>query len=384
VQAEVDLPWAVARGIVDAVGDYESKCFSASDVWRRVRWAFVTSLAGALMSCQRSPAPESGPTLQATAAAKPAQRAATTSGAASSKPNAASASGEFPRVVAARYPGGPRIVAIGDLHGDLRATRDVLQLVGAIDAKGAWVGGNLIVVQTGDQLDRGDDEREILDLLENLRDQAKKAGGAMIVLNGNHELMNAQGDFRYVTPGAVGDFRDVQPAPRAAAGAARVPPALAGRAAAFFPGGKYARLLASRETIAIVGDSVFAHGGVHLTHVRYGIDRINSEVSAWLNGKGGEPSVVVAAEGPVWSRAFSLPKPSDEACEELGQVLAALGVKRMIVGHTVQEAGITSACGDRVWRIDVGMSSYYRGREVMALQVRGDEVEVLRKVKTSH
>ena len=32
------------------------------------------------------------------------------------------------------------------------------------------------------------------------------------------------------------------------------------------------------------------------------------------------------------------------------------GAQRMVVGHTIQEAGINTACNDRVFRIDVGLS----------------------------
>jgi hypothetical protein len=46
-----------------------------------------------------------------------------------------------------------RIVAFGDVHGDLEATRSALRLARAIDEEDRWIGGELIVVQTGDQLD---------------------------------------------------------------------------------------------------------------------------------------------------------------------------------------------------------------------------------------
>lgn len=94
-----------------------------------------------------------------------------------------------------------RIVAIGDVHGDLQATRAALRLAGAIDEQDHWVGGNLTVVQTGDQLDRGEDEQAILDLFDALGEEAAAAGGAFYPLLGNHELMNAKGDLRYVTEG---------------------------------------------------------------------------------------------------------------------------------------------------------------------------------------
>ena len=49
-----------------------------------------------------------------------------------------------------------RIVAFGDVHGDLEAARGALRLAGAIDEQDRWSGGDLIVVQTGDKLDSGD------------------------------------------------------------------------------------------------------------------------------------------------------------------------------------------------------------------------------------
>jgi len=55
-----------------------------------------------------------------------------------------------------------RIVAFGDVHGDFEAARGALRLAGAIDELDRWIGGDLIVVQTGDQLDRGDQEQAIL------------------------------------------------------------------------------------------------------------------------------------------------------------------------------------------------------------------------------
>lgn len=63
-----------------------------------------------------------------------------------------------------------------------------------------------MLVQVGDLLDRGDQERTALDLLLRLKEQALAAGGAVHVLQGNHEIMNVSLDFRYVTPGGFKDF----------------------------------------------------------------------------------------------------------------------------------------------------------------------------------
>ena len=58
----------------------------------------------------------------------------------------------------------------------------------------------------GDQLDRGNQEIEILYFLERLEREAAAAGGALHVLLGNHETMNVGGRFTYATPGAMAEF----------------------------------------------------------------------------------------------------------------------------------------------------------------------------------
>lgn len=55
----------------------------------------------------------------------------------------------------------------------------------------------------GDLLDRGDQELPLLYWLERLQGQAAAAGGALHVLNGNHESMNVAGQYRYATRGGM-------------------------------------------------------------------------------------------------------------------------------------------------------------------------------------
>ncbi len=268
-----------------------------------------------------------------------------------------------------------RVVAVGDLHGDLEATRAALRLAGATNAEDDWIGGKLVVVQTGDQLDRGDDEREILELLNRLQRDAHAAGGALHVLNGNHETMNVAGDFRYVTPGGLSDFySETGKNPRAL----RLPAPARGRAHAFMPGGKYADMLAKRNTIIIVGDTAFVHGGILPKHVDYGIAHINTEVRAWMRGKTTDPpKIIMGDDAPVWTRRYSSPQPTTQDCNLLKQTLSKLKIVRMVVGHTVQKDGITSACQDKIWRIDVGLAKHYGGEKIQALEIHQGRASVL-------
>ena len=269
-----------------------------------------------------------------------------------------------------------RIVAIGDLHGDLTATRAALRLAGAIDSLDRWIGDYLVSVQTGDVLDRGDDEEAIIRLLVRLDEEAVAAGGAVHVLNGNHELMNAYFDFRYVTDGGYADFEDVTVVETIDSLLATLEPKQRARAQAFRPGEEFARLMAERNTFLIIGSTLFTHGSFLPEHVDRGLDRMNAEIQAWLWNEAPQPEWIRGDRSPVWNRLYS-DEPDLAACDTLASVLDRLGVERMVVGHTVQDAGITAYCGGRVWCIDVGMAEHYGGRPEV-LEIRGEAVRGLR------
>jgi hypothetical protein len=266
-----------------------------------------------------------------------------------------------------------RMVALGDVHGDLEATRAALRLAGAIDEADQWIGGELVVVQTGDQIDRGPDDRAILDLFEALADQAHAAGGAVYTLWGNHEVMNVELDLRYIHDDAWAPFDDVEYDPE--------DPELAGydeeqrgRVAAFRPGGPYAMMLAGRNGAMVVGETAFVHGGILPAHASYGIQTFNDESQAWMRGETEQVGLLTQSDSPVWARTYS-DEPGVTDCAQLQQALATLGAERMVVGHTVQDE-INPACEGRVWRIDVGMSDHYGGSPAV-LEITAEGVQVI-------
>jgi hypothetical protein len=276
-----------------------------------------------------------------------------------------------------RQPAPARLVAIGDLHGDLAATRRALRLAGAIDDQDRWIGGDLVVVQNGDTIDRGDYDRAVLDLLDRLKSEAQAAGGALICLNGNHEVMNVAGDLRYVTPKSVADFADFPPAKQLDhVRPPDFPAQLGGRVTAFGPGNEYALRFATQNVVVVIGDTVFVHGAITAPHVAYGLDRINREVRDWMRGdRPALPAIVEGPESPYWIRRFS-DEPVESDCPELERALAAIPAKRMVVGHERQGNGVTSACNGKVWRIDTEMSAFYGG-PTEVLEIRGDKLRVL-------
>src|SRR6185503_2947883 len=105
------------------------------------------------------------------------------------------------------------------------------------------------------------------------------------------------------------------------------------------------------------------------------VDEINRDDRCWLAGAGELPAAAEADDGPVWTRAYGMPEVD---CAGAAAALADVGAKRMVVGHTVQERGISSACDGTVWRIDVGLAALYGG-PIEVLELRSDgEPRVLR------
>src|SRR6266849_2547370 len=100
------------------------------------------------------------------------------------------------------------VVAIGDVHGDFDDFVALLQHTGLIDAQHHWTGNKATLVQVGDLLDRVPKPREVMDLVMALEKEAPKAGGRVVSLLGNHEMMNLMGDLRYVTPQNYASFAD--------------------------------------------------------------------------------------------------------------------------------------------------------------------------------
>lgn len=267
-----------------------------------------------------------------------------------------------------------RLIGFADVHGDFDATLRVLTLAGLIDENQTWAGGTTVVVQTGDQLDRGDGERAILDLFESLSEQAWEAGGGFYPLLGNHETMNVALDLRYVTPGGFAEFADIEHDPSDPF-LAEYPADQRGRVAAFRPGGPYAMMLAGHNLTMQVGDTVFVHGGILPDHAEAGLDTINREVQGWIRGETPEPTRWVRSDtAPVWSRHYS-DRPDAADCALLAQTLETLGAERMVVGHTVQDAP-NPDCDGRVWRMDVGMAAHYGGNPA-AIEIVGDSVTLM-------
>jgi len=301
-----------------------------------------------------------------------------------------------------------KIIAVGDIHGDFDAYASILTAAGLVDDKMKWAGGKTIFVQTGDIPDRGPDTRKIITHLQTLQKQARRKGGAVITLVGNHEAMNMTGDLRYVDPGEYQAFVTKNSAkirdliyldnqdvietfyrakdPELSPDAIRElwndtsPLGKIEHQLAWEPKGEIGKWVVKNPAIVLVDGNLFAHGGVSQASAALGIDAVNAKVKAALKAQDGSlDSIVNASDGPLWHRRYaeSAPAPAPASAtldttepsaapsltpeQELTAVLETLGAQRLIVGHTRSEDGIRTRYGGRLIQIDTGASKYYGG-----------------------
>lgn len=292
----------------------------------------------------------------------------------------------------------PRIVAIGDVHGDYDQFVKLLQVSGLINKRNKWIGGDAHLVQLGDIPDRGPDTRKTMDLLIKLEKSAARKGGAVTVLIGNHEAMNMIGDLRYVHPGEYKAFVDRNSKARQqayyeqtkawlranlpvdelptfdvdhkVAWKKKYPLGYAEHRLAWAPAGKYGKWVLSRPAVAVVGDSLFVHGGIAPEYQAMPVTEINTRVrTALAMGESlAEGSIVDDPNGPLWYRGWVTAPASDQSLTALQSVLDAYGVKRMVVAHTPVLPIVLPRFGGRFVIIDVGLSEAY-GRGFSALEI---------------
>jgi Calcineurin-like phosphoesterase len=269
-----------------------------------------------------------------------------------------------------------RVVAVGDVHGAYDAFVGILRTAGLIDERQRWVGGKAHLVQTGDVVDRGPDSRKALDLLEKLQGDARKAGGAVHPLIGNHEAMRLLGDMRYVSPGEYGafatgrseqirdDFIQSQDRAKREELLKQYPLGMLEMRVAFGRNGHYGELIRKLNVVVKINGIVFLHGGISPAVATMSCDAINTtvrrELATDIDKVRAEPLASLGAreDGPLWYRGLALEPDTFEP--QVDDILAKQRARAIVVGHTVlQDGRIRARFGGKVIQIDTGMQTQY-------------------------
>jgi hypothetical protein len=299
-----------------------------------------------------------------------------------------------------------RVVAVGDVHGDLDALIAVLKMASLLDDSEHWIGGRSHVVQIGDIPARGPQTRAAFDFLMRLEIDAAASGGKVHSLIGNHDAGNMYGDLRDVLPEEYGEFRhsesetlvakafDEECASLRKAGLfpsrpedleyfkrtwfERHPPGFVEHRAAFGPAGKYGSWIRRNNTAIRISDTLFVHGGISPKHSRTARSAMNSTIQReLLDPSRLPPGMATDPQGPLWYRGLAEyeEKPLEN---HLQAVLRFHGVNRIVIGHTVTRSAILPRFGGRVINIDLGLSRFY-GRPPACLVLEGGFPYVLHR-----
>jgi hypothetical protein len=320
------------------------------------------------------------------------------------------------------FPKNGRVIAIGDIHGDLSFLIDALRKTKIANSKNEWIGGNSIVVQVGDQLDdtrdrsqeyRGGDKPnidstdiDILNFTNDLHLEAVKHGGMFISLFGNHEILNVLAD----KPGLVGKKRHAHikkylksvsnksviefANPDSISYEEKVKSGLINRANLFKPGNDFAKMLAcTRLPLIVIGDYIFLHAGITVNTMKklniqskdgfYKIQYVLRKYLLNILESDDEKKYAhkIVESDIFWSRILgSIPKNldlGDDRCSKyIEPILKLLKLKSIIIGHTSNET--VETCNNKLIKLN-SMSSksfnmfkdmgYYIEKETSILEI---------------
>lgn len=256
-----------------------------------------------------------------------------------------------------------RVVTIGDVHGDAENFLEILRIAdlvespqgGAFDvladppkwkfsqAPNGSVSVHATLVQLGDLVDRGEQDFESLNIAIALQEQTQQSSLAdkVILLIGNHELLNIQGYYHYVNKRNYGGFMS-KPL----------------RVEAMNADGAFGRYIVENfKTAHVEEDTLFVHAGIELDVAVSSVDSLNSQVQEALRSRNFRHAYL-RSNGPLWTRKMISDSMLGE-CQEVEAILQKFNVARVVVGHTPQHTGhIEQYCDGRVIAADVGMSRW--------------------------
>jgi len=215
-----------------------------------------------------------------------------------------------------------KVVVLSDIHGQYDLAIEILKNNRIINDDLNWRYGKGHLVIVGDIFDRGPKVNEMLWLIYNLEQEAKKEGGRVHFLLGNHEYMILQNNLKYLHKKYVQSSALLE----------------IGYDELYGPKTILGRWLRSKPTIIKINDNTFVHGGISKQFLTDGYDMNNTNevLSASIDRDIAEMKSTgfrdkyYGSKGPIWYRGYFRNNLPDS---EIIEILEAVDSKHIIVGH---------------------------------------------------
>jgi hypothetical protein len=263
-----------------------------------------------------------------------------------------------------------KLIVIGDIHGQCDSLKKFLIANKITDPNFSWNYGNGHLVFLGDIFDRGEQVTEALWLIYKLEKESEKHGGRVHLLLGNHELMAMEGDERYLSKKYHCLFKYSH----------------SGNKKNYSSKTILGKWLRSKNTLEIINDILFVHGGIHPEITKYNItvDSVNALINSYLNAKPGKRpdnsliEFVLSEKGPFWYRGMIN---NGELTQSLvDSITSYFNVSKIMMGHTYLPR-ITSFFDKKIYGLDVPFY-LHTGVPMQALSIYKGQFKLLNTAGT--
>lgn len=217
-----------------------------------------------------------------------------------------------------------KILVLSDIEGEFEHFRNLLLTAKVIDEKYNWTFGKGRLVVAGDLFDRGDQVCQFLWLLYKLEDEARQAGGDVNVILGNHDIMNLEGDVRYVGREYFVNAKLISE----------------DYSRFYDANSELGRWLRSKNTIEKIGDLLVLHGGVspELLQKHLDLTTLNDRsrpyyAAAWQTIPDSLQFLFGDKTALFWYRGYFVEPKATQGLVD--STLAFYDCKRIIVGHDI-------------------------------------------------
>lgn len=233
-----------------------------------------------------------------------------------------------------------KLVAISDIEGNFDALSKLLKVNKVIDEDYNWIFGDGHLVFVGDMFDRGKQVTECLWLLYSLEDKAKRNGGYVHFILGNHEIMNLQGNNKYTEEKYKSNALLMQDSISNLYG----------------KNSELGRWLRSKNVVERIGDLLFVHAGIspEVNRLTISLNEINNLARPYYDKGGAVRSnrgseIIMSQLGPLWFRGYYNDRVDKE---HIDSTLKKFEVNKIVTGHTIISDNISVHYDGKVINID--------------------------------